>query len=195
MTTWLAVADSPYAAGFLEAIQEPVRSITCNAGIRLLRPDVYVLFDAAACPVYRDEAYAARVEGTWLVTLLRLGQALADRGVLDFDEFIAIEGYTSGRLDRSHWYNLVLSRPYTWQYALHRGATRLILVGNEGYPPGHPCHRFSEKFLQPMLAQAVELWPETEFEFCGVANFELPARMTQFRTPLEYVERELCASN
>jgi len=195
MVTWLAVADSPYAAGFLEVIQEPARSITYNGGIRLLRPDVYWLFDSTACREYAAEAYAARINGTWLVTLLRDGQALVDRGVDDFDEFIAIEGQVSARLDRRQWFNLVFSRPYTWQYALHRGATRLVFVGQEGYPPGDKRHRHCREFFEPMLAQAVQIWPEVEFIFCGEPNYALPAEVVQYRTPNEYVERELCVLN
>ena len=56
MTTWLAIADSPYAAGFLEVIQEPARTITCNGGISLLRPDGYLLFDGTACREYAEDA-------------------------------------------------------------------------------------------------------------------------------------------
>ena len=195
MTTWLAVADSPYAAGFLEVIQEPARTITYNGGIRLLRPDVYWLFDSVACRMYAADAYAARADGTWLVTLLRNGSALARRGVGDFDEFIAIEGGVSSQLDRQHWYSLAFSRPYTWQYALHRGATRLVLIGQEGYPPADPRFRYCKMFFEPMLAQAVKLWPEVEFVFCGVPNYTLPASVVQYRTPRAYVEGELCVSS
>jgi len=192
MVEWIVLGSSASAPQFLRAIRaqdaSSPRTITTNVGLWLLWPDVpdvYFLTDHVACRQYRELAYEAQARGTRLVTMRRDRSALQKRGVERFDEFLEFDhGGSQTRLRRGSYGHVIFSGMYCLQYALHSGASRVYLVGMEGYPRQDSRHHHSKQHLGPLINSAAEEWPEVEFVFCGEPQFELRG-MTIIKTPGE----------
>src|SRR5690606_2903831 len=119
---WLVVGSSPSVMDYLPRMNMAGATITTNAGITLLRPDVLFLFDRTACQLHAELARFARFQGTKLVTLKRQQEAMERRGVADFDEFA----------DEAEYEEFKLSGLFCVEYACRHGASVVQLVGMDG---------------------------------------------------------------
>src|SRR5690606_40945843 len=116
---WLVVGSSPSVVDTLPHMESGLRTVTTNAGILLLQPDVLFLFDRTACQSHAELARFARFQGTKLVTLKRQQEAMERRGVADFDEFA----------DEAEYEEFKLSGLFCVEYACRHGASVVQLVG------------------------------------------------------------------
>lgn len=134
MTRWVFIGSSPSAPQQVDRLLptlRPCKTITTNAGLKLLpNPDVYFCSDRVACQRYHDMARKAKEGGTHLVTMHRFQQALEERRVEWYDEFI-INGVDPPTPQRWGCFNQ--SGPFSMEYACRQGATELHLLGCEGY--------------------------------------------------------------
>lgn len=182
MTTWLFIGSSPSApAGLALARRTHVidRTITCNAGILLEpTPDVYLCIDHVACRRYADHAMAAASRGTHTVTLARDERALRERRLDQYAERLTLPGH--GEPTRETWGSFRYSGPLCMEYALRHGASRLILVGCDGYRHGDAHDYFDGEYRRPINPRTAtgevvvprtrrlcQLWPETQWTVYG----------------------------
>lgn len=166
----------------------PCRTITTNAAIKLLRPDVYFLSDQVACKRYSHRAAEAKAQGTHCVTVFRHRQALEARNVQWFDEFVhnGVDPPT-----RERWSAFNQSGPWCMEYACRKGATELHLLGCEGYRDGDSyfdeAYRASEPepkikiadsattvILIKRMTMVLECFPEVPFYVYGSPCYSIP---------------------
>lgn len=137
MMRWTFIGSGPSAPAQVDCLLpriSPCRTITTNAGLKLLpNPDVYFLADRVACQRYMPMVRKAKETGTHLVTMHRFTNALLERGVEWFDEFV-INGVDPPLPNRWGCFNQ--SGPFAMEYACRKGATELHLLGCEGYADG-----------------------------------------------------------
>lgn len=132
---WLLIGTAPSVLDTLPRVRaewQIDRTITTNRGILIEpNPDVYVLIDHTACRNHRNDSIRAKWQGTHLVTMARGEQAIKDRGLDHFHEFIT-EG---DKLTRSTWGPFRYSGQFCLAYACKNGANTVIMVGCDGYRP------------------------------------------------------------
>ena len=155
---WVFVGSSPAAPMHVDCILpklRPCKTITCNAGLKLLpNPDVYFCADRVACQRYHDLARKAHAQGTRMVTMHRYRQALEERRVEWYDEFI-VNGVDPPTPQRWGCFNQ--SGPFSMEYACRQGATEIHLLGCEGYA-AHSYfdqHERGEEHTEPALRHKV----------------------------------------
>jgi CMP-N,N'-diacetyllegionaminic acid synthase len=163
-------------------------TITTNSGIHLFPPpnvpDFYFLTDARACVMYNKASRDAQAAGTRLVTLRRDMQAVKQRNLEHFDEFIPITG-GHNQFTR-HGLTAALSGLLSLQYAMMRGAKQVHLVGMNGYKgngsgdyynkdipinTGRRQKMHTENTIAPMMTEMIEQCPDVEFIFYGKINY------------------------
>jgi hypothetical protein len=151
---WVFVGSSPAAPEQVRTILprlHPCRTITANAGIKLLRPDVYFLADHVACQRYSELAREAKANGTHTVTMHRYRQALEARNVQWFDEFL-INGVDPPLPHRWGAYNM--SGAICIEYACRNGASEVHILGCEGYSDVQSYFDQSERPTDPKIADS-----------------------------------------
>ena len=185
---WVFVGSSPKAPEHVADILprlRPCRTISCNAAIKLLHPDVYFLADQVACRRYSNLAKEAReVSGTHLVTMHRYKQALELRNVHWFDEFL-INGVDPPLPERWGAYNM--SGAISLEYACRHGATEVHLLGCEGYTDQQSyfdqsdrCTEFkiadseTTKQLVKRTMMVVECFTSVQFYVYGPIHYQIP---------------------
>lgn len=189
--TWIVVGSSPGVEEIFDATLAAypgATTITCNAGVNLffacaperVAPDYYWLSDFKACGSYRRAARTARAMGTRVVSFHRDSeQALAERGITRDDLLIRVDEpqglprFTPGKYVMSG-----LSGTLCVQFALNHGASRVVLIGHDGYrsstnglvvdnfdgrtgKPGSWEH--NERFIRPLLQSCIQTCPGVEF--------------------------------
>ncbi len=128
--TWLFIGSSASAPDYLPVARKNHRidrTVTCNSGILLEpKPDVYFLIDAKACVDHREHAVQAAERGVHCVPLLRKRDALEQRCVDWFHEFLDLpeRGEPTATTSREFHY----SGPTCMESALRNGAITLVLV-------------------------------------------------------------------
>jgi hypothetical protein len=185
---WAFIGSGPSAPAQVKTILprlNPCRSISCNAAIKLLTPDVYFLADQVACRRYSHLAKAAKESGDiHLVTMHRYRQALEARNVHWFDEFL-INGVDPPLPNRWGAYNM--SGAICLEYACRHGATELHLLGCEGYTDtvsyfdqNDRCTEFkiadseTTKQLVNRTTMVVECFPAVQFYVYGPTHYTIP---------------------
>lgn len=184
---WVFVGSSPAAPEQVRTILprlQPCRTISCNAAIKLLRPDVYFLTDQVACRRYSELAREAKASGTHTVTMHRYKQALELRNVQWFDEFI-LNGVDPPQPNR--WGAFNMSGAFSMEYACRNGATELHLLGCEGYTDAlsyfdqdHRCTEFkiadseTTKHLVKRTMMVVECFKDVQFYVYGPIHYQIP---------------------
>lgn len=184
---WAFVGSSPKAPAQVRDILprlQPCCTISCNAGIKLLHPDVYFLADQVACRRYSELARAAKASGTHLVTMHRYKQALETRNVHWFDEFL-INGVDPPLPNRWGAYNM--SGAICLEYACRHGATEVRLLGCEGYSDERSyfdqedrCTEFkiADSETTPQLVKrttmVVECFKDVQFYVYGPTHYQIP---------------------
>lgn len=144
MSDWLLVGSSPSAPEFVEAINGidwPHTSMTTNAGIKLLpNADYYLALDQHAVEMFADDIRAAQKQGTQIVVLEDYEAKMRKAGGLaSVDVVLAhmppptVDGRKLLRIHDDTIVNVWMSGPVLPQFAVKWGATRMILVGFEGY--------------------------------------------------------------
>lgn len=183
---WVFVGSSPKAPEQVQDILprlQPCRTISCNAAIKLLHPDVYFLADQVACRRYSELARAAK-PGTHLVTMHRYPQALKARNVEWFDEFL-INGVDPPLPNRWGAYNM--SGAICLEYACRHGATELHLLGCEGYSNERSYFDQEDRCTEFKIADAettphlvlrttmvVECFRDVQFYVYGPIHYKIP---------------------
>jgi len=190
---WIVCGSGPDAREMLavaRARYPGAMAITTNAGINLFvtpdRPDVYFLTDARGCQIYHEQAKAIQKQGSRLVTLRRDIQALKQRRVDHFDQFVPITGGPSQFVRGG--YTACLSGLLCVQYAINNGARQIHLVGMNGYtgtnggdyfgqyePPnrGRKRRMHTESVIGPFMQAAVESCTDIEFVAYGQLNYPM----------------------
>lgn len=158
MNRWVFIGSSPAAPLHVDVVLprlKPSSVITANAGLKLVpTPDVYFCADRVACRRYSELARKAQEAGTKCVTMHRYRQALEERNVHWYDEFI-INGVDPPTPQRWGCFNQ--SGPFAMEYACRQGATELHLLGCEGYA----AHSYfdqnerGEEYTEPALRNKI----------------------------------------
>lgn len=187
---WLMVGTSPTVVDTLPQVRERYtfdRTITCNGGIGLLRPDVYVLVDYVAGLKWHEEARAAQQLGTRLVTLKRKLSVMKDRKVDHFDEFLELP---NGPPTLTKWGEFRYSGPLCMEYAVRNGATEVIVVGCDGYRTNSPADYYdgqdvghrrpamagpqrTHEVLREGFQQIANVWPDVVVKQYGSPNYTI----------------------
>jgi len=190
MNTWLVLGSSTNAKRMLPIAQADgpgATTISTNDAIALLTPRYYFLSDTISCREYAEEA--RRLQNTTdmqLITLRMPVSTLELRGVHTAQ--VLLEPRRQGgahRFTRGQISQCFFSGLYCVQFALARGAERLLLVGHEGYPQNDtPAYFFersnqprniswSEKHLAPWWQSCVDACPDVDFHFYGDLQMEI----------------------
>lgn len=182
MSTWLFIGSSATAPEALRLARERHAidcTITCNAGLALVPvPTVYVCVDHVASRRYYEQARYAAANGTHTVTIRRDERALRERQLDQYAERLTLPGH--GEPTRETWGSFRYSGPLCMEYALRHGATRLVLVGCDGYRHGDAHDYFDGKYRRPINPRTAtgevlvprtrllcRLWPETQWTVYG----------------------------
>lgn len=185
---WAFVGSSPIAPKHVAELLprlRPCRTISCNAGIKLLHPDIYFLADQVACRLYSNLAKAAKERGDiHLVTMHRYRQANEQRNVHWFDEFI-VNGVDPPLPNRWSAYNM--SGAICLEYACRHGATEIHMLGCEGYadhasyfdqPERSTEFRIADSESMPQLLKrttmVVECFANVQFYAYGPLHYTIP---------------------
>jgi len=135
---WIVLGCSPSAPRYFRQVQAEhpgATVITCNAGWRIATPDVYFVYDRVACAQYRDQCIRMHSLGVHLVTLARHPQALRERQIEWFDEYLHLEPVTPEKtvFTKGNYPQCNLSGLFCLCYAINNGASHVHVVGMEGY--------------------------------------------------------------
>lgn len=188
---WIVCGSGPDARENLAIARArlPHAQVICtNMGIRLFeppdRPDVYFLTDMRGCQLYHDDAKAAKSRGTRLVTLRRAPQAIKQRRLEHFDQFVPILNQPNVFVRNA--YTAGLSGLLCLQYAINAGAREIHLVGMNGYTgqrngdyfdayepenKGRRRAMHTENVIGPFIQAAIDGCPDVEFVFWGQVNY------------------------
>ena len=172
---WIVAPHSPSLPAFWPLVRSAhpdAVTVTANSGIEVFRPDYYFLWDDAACRNGRwhRAARTARAAGTKLVTVAKPPELLRARGLDHFDIYLEvkpaeyIKNYIPGQ-----YVGCGFSRLYCLQFALENRASRIILLGMEGYQ--------KEEYIKTVggfVRSAIRLCPNVQFDVCGELNYDLP---------------------
>lgn len=190
--TWLLIGSSASVIEALPLAQDRAypcdRTITANRGIKLWPcPSVFVCIDMYATRMLEREARAAQATGTRLVTLQRVPDAQRERRCDFYDEFLPSP---AGPPTRAKWGEFKYSGPLCLEYACRNGATRVVLVGCDGYT-GHgdyfdgyqqtktPVEDVPQKWtrdvLQPGFEAVARCFPDVKMERIGRPVFTVNA--------------------
>lgn len=183
---WAFIGSSPNAPAHVRDILptlRPCKTITANAGIKLVAPDVYFLADRVACGRYNDLARSAKEQGTHLVTMRRFDAALKERNVHWFDEFL-INGVDPPLATR--WSAFNQSGAMCLEYACRNGATEMHILGCEGYSDERSYfdqderpadHKISDSATNKMYIKrttlVVECFKDIRFYCYGPLNYTI----------------------
>ena len=201
---WLMVGSSPSVTSTLPAVTDRIgwrtvaahgdvwtelvdtTVITCNSGIKLCCPDVFLCVDMNSGHWYGELAKAAQERGTRLVTLQRDARALRERNVDWYDEFLVLGNGPS----RTQYGPFRYSGPLCVEYACMHGAKEVHLVGFDGYrkqddyfdandiPRGKLVNCFQTHTvdnLQPAMREIARVWHDVRFIQHGDPVFEVGA--------------------
>jgi len=190
MNTWLVLGSSTNAKRMLPVAQADcpdATTISTNDAIALMTPDYFFLDDTIACRQYAEEA--RRLQDTTdlqLITVQRTQSAMENRGVWTAQHQLRpIRQGGQSRFIRGAIYTCFYSGLYCVQFALLRGAERLLLVGHEGYPTDDgpvyftdTCARpraraWTEPHLGPWWQSCIDACPDVEFRFYGELQMQL----------------------
>lgn len=179
MSTWLLLGSSPSVTDTLFRAREenPVDyTITCNSGIELdPNPTVYLCVDPKASTVYEVDARRAQSNGTRLVTIKREKLSMAGTKTDFYDEFLDLpEKYDDFNGISMTKYRY--SGPTCIQYAIVRGATKVVIVGCDGYT-GHNDY-FNGKL--PGYNRVSPEWRTENILKLGLNNIAAVCRKVQF---------------
>lgn len=208
MTTWLVLGSSPSVKRWLYAPSEAStsgqfrwdHSITCNAGIQIYPAAEWCfILDATGVDKFGDDMKFAKTLKTKFVC--DAPRAHTWERELDFPMDETIESiwcvakrdeFGKKHKDRTYhadrFLNLGLTGPSMAQFALAKGATRMLMVGFEGYRSemGAPVVDYFDGRLggesggditrirqAPFFRSMVERRPDVEFEFYGDLCYDL----------------------
>lgn len=182
---------------FLRAVRYADHSITTNDGIneflgsmyRNLYPDYYLLNDQVACQLYGRYAQTARqCGGTQILSPDRQITAMVHEGVRPDDVLPVRWDLGEGRYRPGDYTAVRASGLYCLQFAVHQGASTVLLLGHEGYAskPGQiladNCggvlghDKQGDRTLShmaPFLHSVIESCPHVRFVFCGKPHLML----------------------
>jgi hypothetical protein len=184
--TWLILGSSPSAAAYYPEAKA-VADVICTANNGLViepMPDLYWLTDSVAVRRYGDLAREAVARGSHLVTST-LG--LKHNAMLgEIAETVLKYDY----LPRRHWMRGTLCNGRTSggllaQLAILNGASRVLMVGMEGYRSGHgetrvdyfdgrdgsAHHDETMAFYGPLLQSVIDQTPTVEWVWYGRPNY------------------------
>lgn len=164
-------------------------TVTANAGIELdPDPDYYFVVDQVAAVEYAERAYAAQRRGTHLVSLWRdSSHSREERRINGYDTLLRLPDHDAPT--RLTWGKFHYTGPLAMEYALRHGATRLILVGCDGYT-GEDDDYFSfqefrktkhaitrteatDTIIRARTQELVRLWPEVPFVVYGNPVYQI----------------------
>ncbi len=173
---WIVAPHSPSMPDFLPVVRRmypEAKTITANSGITVFRPDYYYLGDLDALGLWRPAAREAQAAGTQLVTAHKPLDILQKRDLHWFDIFLKSnpgdypKNYIPGR-----YVGCRFSRLYCMQFALENKASRIVLLGMEGYPGREAATIL--KTIADFVRSCIVLRPDVRFDVCGELNYELP---------------------
>ena len=184
---WLHIGTSPTVNDTLPLARGLFnfdKIITCNRGILLEpKPDFYLATDMKVGRQYETEARAAQAAGTRLVTYLRDQQAMIDRRVDFYDEFIT-EGV--GDPTRAAWGMFRLTGPMCVEYACRTGCTELVMVGCDGYR-GQPHADYFDDYWRDERPGAEHRTQIMHLAFRKIAEVFHDVRFIRYGRPLRNV--------
>jgi len=137
MTEWIVIGGGPSAerywasAGGIMPVPRTNKSIiTCNNGLSLCHPEHYLLTDDWAIEQYMDDALEAQRRGTRIISHeCRREDVPQANEYLDY-EFANVTNYNPGRIAHARSSGVICV-----QYAIMHGATKIHLLGFDGFPP------------------------------------------------------------
>jgi hypothetical protein len=194
--TWLIVGSSPSATDYFNMAQERyyyAMTFAANSAIKLFtkkRPDYFIAVDETAGIMLKKYIVDAIDKGTNFVTYKKSMLLENLKGNISLPGFkvdlpeprilldVGKEVTTSYR--RGKVVNAQYSGLAAMQYALKRGAERLVLVGCDGYPGGRPLEdwpvvtfdghtgdswgdRQTFTVIEPFMRSMIERCPNVEF--------------------------------
>jgi len=178
---WIVVGDSEGgAAGLCLALERfPIAwTIACNAGYRHFGdtiPNCYLLYAPEPRREHWEHALEMRKQGAWLVTCNCRPMLLM--GIDPFDEVFRVRGVSRlpGVFVRGQYTDAGLSGLMCLQYAINNGATKVALVGMEGYSDDHGvfCAWQTKSFIRPFTQHVVDQCPDVQFVLYGTMNYEI----------------------
>ncbi len=191
MSTWLSLGCSPTAPEGLERARADFdidTTITTNAGIELIpQPDYLLSFDTISAHKYAEKWNLARARGTMLVTFVDWVHGMTTMGVSGFDVTIRRSHKDVIEFKQQE----IPTKGHSGMIATHFAAmraTRVILVGQDGYAPGRPDHWYDShtpnwtdekreenlrKIVQPFYRRLAVVFPGVEFIQYGRPNFDV----------------------
>ena len=191
MSRWLVIGSSPSVLETLPRVDAALPSkvvITCNSGIKLWpTPSVYFLVDQLATLKFEQEARIAQQHGTILATLLRGQKAQQERHIEHFDEHLIL---SNDKPTRTQFGAYRYTGPLCIEYACHREATEVHLVGMDGYrftgdyfdPDSDRKHtgkcqyeKGTVEVLEPRIRELVQVWHDVEFHLYGDPCYSVSA--------------------
>lgn len=208
INTWLIVGSSPTAPEYFEQARERydyATTFACNSAIKLFedkRPDYFIAVDECAGILLQEFIKPAIEQGTQFVTYAKSMLLENLKGNISLPGFevklpeptILLDigkdvqaTYRPGRVVFAQYSGLA-----AMQYALKRGAERLVLVGCDGYPGGKPMVDFpvvtfdghggdswgdrqTFTVIEPFMRSMVARCPKVEFIQYGKPLFTVDA--------------------
>jgi hypothetical protein len=164
-------------------LEKPDVTITSNGGIFIVNnPTYYFLSDSTACKLYGEHAKTAARMGTQCVTLIRDHLPLKLRGI-DWFPIMVQEGHP--------YEPFQLSGIWCAEHAARSGATRVVLVGMDGYDPDpQKQHYFfqstipdmgihnighNRRIIHPKMNIVVPKYPEVQWVLYGEPMYSVEA--------------------
>lgn len=175
MTNWLMIGTAPTVLCTLPIAHHLHPDAACvatsNGGLGIWPvPDVYLATDMLATKRFAQQARQAQDNGTRLVTLRRNNRSLKDRDSDWYDEFLELG---RGLPSRAKWGEFTYTGPLLLEYLLRNGATKIILVGCDGYRHGDERDYWDGQTMERIPARTGQ---QRTIETLG-PGFEVRARL------------------